>query len=79
MKHAGWTGVPKITSGTLAQIYMYSRGVPRLINLISSRILLFAVADDLDCVEEDDAIEVIEGLIEEGIKSHAGCCIHKPA
>ena len=67
LKHAGWTGVPKITSGTLAQIYMYSRGVPRLINLISSRILLFAVADDLDCVEEDDAIEVIEGLIEEGI------------
>lgn len=67
LKHAGWTGVPGFSSEALAQIHKYSRGVPRLINLISNRILLHAIVEDLDRIDEGAAREVLDGLVEEGI------------
>ncbi len=57
----GWTQDPEITDGAFASIYQFSDGVPRRINNLCDRLLLFAFLEELHRIDE----AVVESVAEE--------------
>ncbi len=44
--HAGWRGDPSFTSDAIKQIHRYSQGIPRRINSLCDRLLLFGYIEE---------------------------------
>jgi putative secretion ATPase (PEP-CTERM system associated) len=55
----GWKGDPKFTADACAAIYRWSGGVPRKVNTLAGRTLLFGALEDLHAIDG----EVIEAVI----------------
>ena len=58
----GWHGRPTFTTGAFDAMYDYSGGVPRRLNNLASRILLFGALEQRDDIDESLVGEVVEDL-----------------
>ena len=62
LRTAGWTGDPKITDAAHADIYKFSAGVPRRINTLCDRLLLFGALEEIHEFDADKVITVVNEL-----------------
>lgn len=62
LKIAGWKGDPEITNDAFQLIHRFSGGVPRQINMLCSRLLLYGSVDKKHRLTSDDLGQVIEEL-----------------
>jgi len=58
----GWKGDPHFTEEALADVFLHTGGMPRKINTICSRIMLFCFLDELHAVDRDVVKSVAEDL-----------------
>jgi len=58
----GWTGRPTFTQPAFDSMYDYSGGVPRRLNNLASRILLFGALEQRDQIDDATVNEVIDDL-----------------
>jgi type II secretory pathway predicted ATPase ExeA len=65
LNQAGWQGDPEIGGEALQLVHKYSGGVPRLINLICTRLLLSGGLSDKHAFDGQDARDVILELKKE--------------
>jgi putative secretion ATPase (PEP-CTERM system associated) len=62
LTQAGWKNDPALSPEIYAAVYRASGGVPRLINVLFSRVLLFAYLEGLHAVDADVVEQVAEDL-----------------
>jgi putative secretion ATPase (PEP-CTERM system associated) len=65
LRRVGWSGNPMISNQAYAMIHLFSRGIPRQINQICSRLLLHGSIEEKDRLGLLDLQVVIEELHEE--------------
>jgi len=65
LSRVGWESDPAIDAGALREIYRYSGGVPRRINLITNRLFLYGGMEQKHGFGAGDARNVIQDLINE--------------
>ena len=69
LKHVGWNEDPSFDPALFESIHEYSRGIPRLINLICSRLFLHGMVEELHHFGMSDIETVLESLVEEHLLS----------
>lgn len=62
MRLVGWSGDPEFTDEAFKAIHQYSGGVPRRLNTLCSRLLLFGALEELHRIDADVIDEVIADL-----------------
>ncbi len=62
MKLVGWVGKPQVTEDAYAALYRYSGGVPRKINTLMTRVLLFATLEKSEVINGMLVNDVIADL-----------------
>ncbi len=62
---AGWRGDPEFKPGVMQAIHTFSGGVPRMINLVCSRLLLHGFIEELHVITIADAEFVVSELRQE--------------
>ncbi len=62
LEQAGWKGDPGFATGVLPIIYQFSMGIPRRINLICSRLMLYAFLAESHTITAEDADAVMREL-----------------
>lgn len=65
MQHAGWSGKALFSDDAFTRIHHFTRGVPRKINTLMDRILLFGFLEELEVLTEDAVDAVISEVKEE--------------
>ena len=55
----GWQGNPSFTPAAYAEMYRESDGVPRRLNALASRVMLFGAIEQLGVIDGDDVAAVI--------------------
>jgi hypothetical protein len=60
LEHAGATRNDFFSEPALKEIHKFTTGVPRKINTLMDRILLYGFLEELDAFGKDDAMQVIE-------------------
>ena len=60
LHHAGWNGSALFNNEALERIHMFSRGIPRKINTLMDRIMLYGFLEELESFNADAVNEVIE-------------------
>jgi general secretion pathway protein A len=55
----GWVGFPSFTAEALAAIHRFSGGLPRRINMVSSRLLLLGAIERLKVIDEEAVAVVV--------------------
>jgi putative secretion ATPase (PEP-CTERM system associated) len=65
---AGWQGDPEISGEALQLIHRFSGGIPRRVNLLCSRLLLYGSVDQKHQLEGQDILQVIEDMPPEMIE-----------
>ena len=63
----GWKGDPKFTADAYAAIYRWSGGVPRKVNTLASRMLLFGALEDLHEIDGEAIAAVIADMVSEAM------------
>jgi type II secretory pathway predicted ATPase ExeA len=64
LRRVNWKGDPELTGTALLCIYQYSKGVPRHINKMMSRLLLYGVMEEKHTLDKDDVLTVATELRE---------------
>ncbi|QLC24096.1 AAA family ATPase [Parasphingopyxis algicola] len=59
---AGWTGKPQFTVEAYATLYRATDGVPRRLNTLMARVLLFGAVEDLETIDGDAVKAVVADL-----------------
>ncbi|MGR8930577.1 MAG: XrtA/PEP-CTERM system-associated ATPase [Gammaproteobacteria bacterium] len=59
LQRAGWKGKPEFHTGIFAHIHKFSGGIPRKINTICDRLLLFGYLEELNVLDSDAVEKVI--------------------
>ncbi len=62
LKMVGWRGNPSFTAGAFEAMFDYAEGVPRRVNTLASRVLLFGALEERREIDEALVNEVIEDL-----------------
>jgi general secretion pathway protein A len=62
LEQAGWQGDPGFAPGVLPVVYSFSKGIPRRINLICSRLMLYAFLAESHTITPEDADAVMQEL-----------------
>ncbi|MBC2777924.1 XrtA/PEP-CTERM system-associated ATPase [Parasphingopyxis marina] len=62
MKIAGWQGRPQFASEAFAVLYAATNGVPRRLNTLMARVLLFGAVEDLDIIDAQAVEAVVADL-----------------
>lgn len=65
LQTAGWQGKPEFTSSVFENIHEFSAGIPRRINSICDRLLLFGFLEELSVIDTDAVEKVISEVREE--------------
>jgi type II secretory pathway predicted ATPase ExeA/outer membrane protein OmpA-like peptidoglycan-associated protein len=65
LKHVDWQSDPKIEEEVFHLIHTASQGVPRIINHLMSHLLLFACLEEKHNLTDEDALTVIEELVDQ--------------
>lgn len=63
----GWTGTPGFTPEAFSKVFEQTQGVPRLINNLANRIMLFAALEEADMVDGGMVATVIEDQASEQV------------
>lgn len=63
----GWKDDPQITAGAFEQIFDFTKGVPRRINTLCDRLLLFGCLEERHLLDEGAVKSVINEIEEEGL------------
>lgn len=58
----GWRGRPRFTNDALAAMYRWSGGVPRRLNQLAGRVMLFGAVEQIDSFSGEDLAAVIADL-----------------
>ena len=66
-----WKGNPAFSENGHAAIYQYSSGVPRKLNTLCTRILLFGAIEELEVITEDVVKEVLEDMEQDNYAASA--------
>ncbi|HHK60289.1 MAG TPA: hypothetical protein ENJ73_01005 [Desulfobacterales bacterium] len=66
LQRVGWSGTPSFSGAAMARIFRISRGIPRLINIVSDRLLLAACIEERDNIDEALVVKVVKELKQEG-------------
>ena len=61
----GWDRDPEITPAAFAEIYQHTDGVPRRINTLCSRLMLFGFLEELHQIDGEAVLQVAEDLRQE--------------
>jgi general secretion pathway protein A len=69
LRIAGWQGDPGFSNSAYTLIHEYTSGVPRKINALCNRILLFGYLQESHHIDADTVYKVIEELQEEALAS----------
>ena len=67
--HVGWQNDPKVTEAAYALVFAETGGVPRRINLLFDRLLLFAFLEERREIDEAVVEEVVRDMRSEGLPS----------
>lgn len=59
LRHAGWNGSELFSQGAFDRIYQFTHGVPRKINTLMDRILLFGFLEELESLDEESVENVV--------------------
>lgn len=62
LSQVGWRGRPRFTNDAVAAIHHWSGGVPRRVNQLASRVLLFGAIEGIDSFSGRDVADVIADL-----------------
>ncbi len=62
MKIVGWNDRPHFTEDSFQEIFKFTNGVPRKLNTLCSRILLFGAIEELDIIDKNTVLNVIEDM-----------------
>lgn len=65
LQTAGWKGKPEFLSEVFTHIHKFSGGIPRRINTICDRLLLFGYLEELDVLDSSSVEKVISEVKEE--------------
>ena len=65
MQHAGWDGRALFSAGAYDRIFQFTHGIPRKINTLMDRILLFGFLEELETLDEAAVEIVIKEVSEE--------------
>jgi hypothetical protein len=65
MTHAGWNGKALFSAGAYDRIFQFTHGVPRKINTLMDRILLYGFLEELETLDEEAIENVIKEVSEE--------------
>lgn len=65
MQHAGWDGQTLFSAGAYDRIFQFTHGIPRKINTLMDRILLFGFLEELKTLDESAVESVIKEVSEE--------------
>ena len=65
MQHAGWDGRALFSRGAYDRIFQFTFGIPRKINTLMDRILLFGFLEELETLDEEAVENVIKEVSEE--------------
>ncbi len=65
LRTVGWQSDPDVTTEAFDEIYKHTDGVPRKINTICSRLLLFGFLEELHRIDGDTVSQVAEDLRQE--------------
>lgn len=65
LRTAGWRSDPLISRGALRRIHIFSRGIPRIVNQLCSRFLLYGSVEDKHKLDSHDTDIVIKELCHE--------------
>ena len=65
MQHAGWDGRALFSDGAYRRIFTFTHGIPRKINTLMDRILLFGFLEELESLDEGVVENVIKEVSEE--------------
>ena len=71
LKTAGWQNKPEFQSGIFAHIHKFSAGIPRRINTICDRLLLFGYLEELNILD-GDAVEKVISEVQEEMRLEGG-------
>ncbi|MGI9320490.1 MAG: AAA family ATPase, partial [Thiogranum sp.] len=62
LRKAGWKGDPELTGAAVLSLYQYSKGVPRHVNKICTRLLLHGMLEETHELHKEDVLTVAEEL-----------------
>jgi putative secretion ATPase (PEP-CTERM system associated) len=79
LRYVGWQGDPSITPAAFSLIHVHSGGVPRRINTLCSRLLLYGFLEDMHAFDEASVLQVVNELAEEGTQKSSLGAVPKPA
>jgi len=65
LQTAGWQGTPEFTTSVFEDIHEFSAGVPRRINSLCDRLLLFGFLEELSVIDSDAVEKVVTEVQEE--------------
>ncbi len=69
LEQVGWKNNPSLDDEIFPLVFSASRGIPRLINLVCSRLFLHGMVEDRDRLTAEDAKSVIDSLVQEDLIS----------
>ncbi|WP_026377207.1 XrtA/PEP-CTERM system-associated ATPase [Aestuariibacter salexigens] len=65
MHHAGWNGANLFSNEAYEKIYQFTHGVPRKINTLMDRILLYGFLEELERLDEEAVENVVKEVADE--------------
>ncbi len=72
LRVVGWSGSPSFSPDALESLHRWSGGIPRRLNQLASRVLLFGAIEGIDRFGALDVDNVIADLDKDGLGSRAG-------
>lgn len=67
LKKAGSTGYPNFSAGAIEGIFKETNGIPRRINFVCDRLLLYGFLSEKTQLEGDDVSEIVREIAEENV------------
>lgn len=71
LRLVGWRGDPSITPSAFSTIHAHSGGVPRRINTLCSRLMLYGFLEEKHAFDESTVLDVVNELADEGTQQSA--------
>ncbi len=65
MHHAGWSGQALLSEGAYNRVFQFTHGVPRKINTLMDRILLYGFLEELETLDEEAVETILKELADE--------------
>jgi general secretion pathway protein A len=71
LRLVGWNNDPQVTENAFELIYHHTSGIPRKINTLGTRVLLFGALENQHCIDRSAVEAVVADLLQEGAESQS--------